>query len=219
LIDTYPETLITAYLEGEFVNLNATTVYSAYNRGVHDSTETIRPGEALFIGCDFNVNHQAATVYVKRNGGQQWHAVAELTDMLDTPEMVRMINELWKSKGHDITMYPDASGAARHSSNASVSDIGLLTQAGFVVRAPRKNPDIRDRVMATNKAFTAGRIYINSRECPTVSKCLEQQSYDKNGEPDKKSGNDHQNDATTYPIAYEMAIRKPMFALDFSFVT
>lgn len=219
LKDSYPETLISAYLEGEFVNLNSTTVYSCYNRAVHDSTETIIPGETLFIGCDFNVNHQAATIYVRRNGGKVWHAVAELTDMLDTPEMVRMIKTNWYDRGHSIVMYPDSSGTARHSSNASISDIGLLQQAGFEVRAHRKNPDVRDRVQATNKAFATGRIYINSRECPTVAKCLEQQSYDKNGDPDKKSGNDHQNDASTYPIAYEMAIRKPMFALDFSFVT
>ena len=63
------------------------------------------------------------------------------------------------------------------------------------------------------------RLFVNSSSCPTVANCLEQQAYDKNGEPDKKSGNDHQNDATTYPIAYEMSIRRPMFALDFSFVS
>ena len=217
LIDTYPETLITAYLEGEFVNLNSITVYNAYNRSAHESSETIVPMETLFIGCDFNVNHQAATIYVKRNGGTQWHAVAELSDMLDTPEMIRIIKEKWPN--HGIVMYPDSSGSARHSSNASISDIGLLQSAGFEVRARKKNPDVRDRVQATNKAFANGRIYINSRECPTVAKCLEQQSYDKNNEPDKKSGHDHQNDATTYPIAYEFPIRKPLFSLDFSFVT
>ena len=43
-----------------------------------------------------------------------------------------------------------------------------------------------------------------------TARCLEQQAYDDNGEPDKKSGHDHQNDATGYPIAYEMPIRKPV---------
>lgn len=219
LKDTYPEALINAYLEGDFVNLNAATVYNGYVRKIHDTQEKIRSNETLFIGCDFNVNHQAATIYVKRNGGLQWHAVAELTDMRDTPEMIQIIQQKWQNEGHKIVMYPDASGAARKSVNASVSDIALIQQAGFEVRAHRKNPDVRDRVQATNKAFGDGRVFINSNACPTVARCLEQQSYDKNGEPDKKSGNDHQNDATTYPLAYEMALRKPMFALDFSFVT
>ena len=219
LVDTYPHTLINAYLEGEFVNLNTTTVYSAYDRAIHNSSETIVPRETLFIGCDFNVNKTAATIYVKRNGGQQWHAVAELTDMLDAQTMTNLIKEQWYNKGHNIVIYPDCSGASRSNANANISAIAVLQQAGFEVRAHRKNPDVRDRVQAVNKAFTNGRLYINSKECPTVSRCLEQQSYDKNGEPDKKSGNDHQNDASTYPIAYEMAIKKPMFALDFSFVT
>jgi len=73
-------------------------------------------------------------------------------------------------------------------------------------------------VQAANLAFSNGRVFINSHECQTVARCLEQQAYNKNGEPDKKSGNDHQNDATTYPIAYEMAIRKPLFTIPFSFV-
>jgi hypothetical protein len=114
-------------------------------------------------------------------------------------------------------MYPDASGSARKTVNASLSDIALLKSAGFEVRAHKSNPDVRDRINATNKAFAEHRIFINQFACPTVAKCLEQQAYDSNGMPDKKSGSDHQNDATTYPIAYEMGIKKPMFAIDFSF--
>lgn len=219
LIDTYPASLITAYLEGDFVNLNATTVYSAYHRDAHNSREEIIPGETLFIGCDFNVGKTAATVYVKRDGGKQWHAVQELTDMLDATSLANLISEKWYQRGHHIIMYPDCSGASRSNANANLSSIAVLQQAGFEVRAHRKNPDIRDRTQAMNKALSSGRVYINYVECPVTSRCLEQQSYDKNGDPDKKSGNDHQNDATTYPIAYEMAVRKPMFKLDFSFVT
>jgi hypothetical protein len=70
--------------------------------------------------------------------------------------------------------------------------------------------------MATNAAFESGRLRINATACPNVSSCLEQQTY-KNGEPDKSSGNDHQNDATTYPIAYEMPIVKPVANINFSF--
>ncbi len=216
LVDSYPDALVAAYLEGEFVNLNSTTVYSAYNRDAHDSSETIQPNETLYIGCDFNVEKTAATVYVRRSN--QWHAAAELVNLLDADTLAQTIQDRWQSKGHTIVIYPDCSGASRSNANATMSAIGILQKARFEVRARRKNPDIRDRVMATNKAFNAGRVFINSRECPVASRCLEQQSYDKNGEPDKKSGNDHQNDATTYPLAYEMAIRKPLFAIDFSYM-
>ena len=54
-----------------------------------------------------------------------------------------------------------------------------------------------------------GRVKVNASKCPVTAECLEQQVY-KNGEPDKSNGRDHQNDATTYPIAYEMPIVKPV---------
>lgn len=217
LKDIYPSQLLDAYLEGKFVNLTAGTVYSSYSRVTHRSSETIKQGEPLYIGCDFNVTQQAATIYVQRDGGAVWHSVEQLTNMYDTPEMVRLIQEKWQSKGHKIYMYPDASGSSRKTVNASISDIALLEQAGFIVRAKKANPAVKDRVLAMNAALESGRIMINDSACPDVANCLEQQSY-KNGEPDKKSGNDHQNDATTYPIAYEMPIVKPVANVRFAFV-
>lgn len=217
LIDTYPKELVKAYIKGEFTNLTGGNVYSSYKRKAHNSLEVIRDKETLYIGCDFNVAKQAATVYVKRNGGKEWHVVHELVDMYDTPEMVRMIKEKWPE--HRIIIYPDATGGSRKTVNASISDIALLQQAGFEVRAKESNPRVKDRVMAMNGALSAGRVFVNHAACPTVASCLEQQAYDKNDEPDKKSGNDHQNDATTYPIAFEMPIRKPVAHIPIDFYT
>lgn len=215
LRDTYPGQLIDAYINGEFVNLTAGTVYYAYDRRKNSSRETIKPGETLYIGQDFNVGHMASTVYVQR--GKVWHAVAELVDMFDTPDVVRAITERWKSKGHYIVMYPDASGKNRKSNNASTSDIAQLQQAGFEVRAKSTNPPVKDRVSAMNKALESGMVMINEQACPVTARCLEQQAYDKNGEPDKSGVVDHQNDGTTYPIAYEMPIRKPVINVPVTF--
>lgn len=215
LRDTYPGQLIDAYINGEFVNLTAGTVYYAYDRRKNSSRETIKPGETLYIGQDFNVGRMASTVYVQR--GKVWHAVAELVDMFDTPDVVRAITERWKSKGHYIVMYPDASGKNRKSNNASTSDIAQLQQAGFEVRAKSTNPPVKDRVSAMNKALESGMVMINEQACPVTARCLEQQAYDKNGEPDKSGGVDHQNDGTTYPIAYEMPIRKPVINVPVTF--
>ena len=210
----YPSNLLDAYLYGQFVNLQSGTVYSAYDRKNCRSDETIRQGEPLYIGCDFNVMNQAATVYVQR--GTEWHCVAELSKMRDTPDMIDEIREKWQSKGHAIYIYPDASGAAHKSVNASLSDLALLEQAGFTVRANKTNPRIKDRVAAMNAALESGKVKINHVLCPNTADCLEQQTY-KNGEPDKSSGHDHQNDATTYPIAYEFPIRKPVSDINFAF--
>lgn len=209
LYDAYPAELISAYINGQFVNLTSGTVYKSYDRTVNRSTETIQPKDALYIGMDFNVTKMAATVYVKR--GEVWHAVAEIVDGYDTPDMSRIIKERWQDNGHRIVIYPDASGQNRTTKGASQSDISILSGAGFEVRAKPTNPAVKDRINAANRAFERCMVMVNDKECPVTARCLEQQAYDKNGEPDKSAGNDHQNDATTYPLAYEMPIHKPMF--------
>lgn len=205
LIEAYPSELIDAYIEGQFVNLTSGTVYRNYDRKKHNSIETIQEKEQLYIGMDFNVMHMAATVYVKR--GEAWHAVAELKEIFDTPDMIKIIQDKWQSKHHPITIYPDATGGSRKSVSANSSDLILLRQARFNVKAHGSNPLVKNRILATNKAFKDGKLFVNHSECPIVASCFEQQSYDSNGEPDKNSGFDHQNDASTYPIAYEMPIK------------
>ena len=214
LYNTYPSQLVDAYVDGEFVNLTSGTVYHAYNRERCRSRETIKDGEPLFIGQDFNVGKMASTVYVQRPNG--WHAVAELSDLFDTPDVIRVIDERWQSNGHRIIMYPDASGKNRKSNNASTSDIALLEQAGFDVRVNASNPAVKDRVLAMNKALECGKVWVNDSACPNTARGLEQQAYDKNGEPEKSSGVDHQNDASTYPIVYEMPVVKPVAQIQVS---
>ena len=208
LKEIYPAELIDAYIDGQFVNLTSGTVYRSYNRIRCNSNESIREKEPLLIGMDFNVQHMAASIYVQRPDG--WHAVAEIKDVFDTPDMVKIIKERWKDKGHNIIVYPDATGKARESVDASKSDLALLQQAGFAVRVKSTNPSVKDRIISANKAFETGKVKVNARLCPTIARCLEQQAYDDNGEPDKTAGYDHQNDATTYPIAYEFPVIRPI---------
>lgn len=213
LLETYPSELVDAYVMGKFVNLKSGTVFSSYNRIIHRSTGTIQESEPLRIGMDFNVTNMSAVIYSMR--GKAWHAVDELKNIFDTPAMIKTINDRYP--GHNIRVYPDASGGSRKSVNASVSDISLLETAGYSVYAHPTNPFVKDRVLATNMAFQKGLIYINDRACPEFARCMEQLSYDKNGEPDKSANLDHLPDAGTYPIAYELPIVRPASRLDVKF--
>lgn len=207
LEDTYPIELIDAYIDGRFCNLTSGTVYYAFDRRKHNSNEEVLDKEPLYIGMDFNVTKMAATVYVIRNY-DEWHAVGQFKDIFDTPAMINAIKTRYAS--HHITVYPDASGDSRKTVNASVSDISLLNSAGFQVKANGSNPAVKDRILATNKRFQMNKLFVNCLLAPNVAKCFEHQAYDDNGEPDKKSGFDHQNDGSTYPIAYEFPILKPL---------
>ena len=207
LLEIYPSQLIAAYLDGQFVNLQSGSVYRNYDRDINNSTEVIQPNEVLNIGMDFNVGHMAATIYVPRENG--WHAVEELKELFDTPDMIKVIKERFLDKGHRIKVYPDATGKNRKSHDASISDLALLKQAGFSIIVNSRNPAVKDRILAVNKQFELLNLWVNVKKCPTVARCLEQQTYDDNGEPDKKGGSDHQNDASGYPIVTEFPILRP----------
>lgn len=202
----YPSNLISAYIDGDFVNLTSGSVYAEFDRHENASAERISPSEPLHIGMDFNVGKMAAVVFVLRNDAP--HAVDELSGLLDTPAMIAAIKSRYP--GHAIMVYPDSSGGGRRSVNASESDIALLRQASFKVFAPSHNPPVKDRVMAMNRMIHnqgERRLKVNPDACPYFVECLEKQAYDKNGEPDKASDLDHANDAAGYFIHYRWPVQ------------
>lgn len=229
---TYPSNLIDAYLDGQFVNLNSGTIYAQFDRKLNDCSTRMRRGEDLHIGMDFNVTNMSAIVHVLREAehpvydidddGQPYqcgtsleqdpHAVQEITKVYDTPAMIDEL--LTRYPGHQIYVYPDASGKNRKSVSASTSDIALLEEAGFYVIADPSNPPVRNRVMSMNAMFCNGygvrRYKVNVTACPTYADCLEQQVWNDKGEPDKKSGNDHCNDAGGYFISQAYPVLKPV---------
>jgi hypothetical protein len=205
LKDTYPDELISAYLMGEFTNLTSGTVYNSFDRHTNRSHETLKAGEPIKLGMDFNVGNMAACAFVLREN--DWHCVDEIKGGVDTPSMITTMAERYA--GHSITIYPDASGKNTSSKGASLSDIGLLRGAGYAIRAKPSNPRVKDRVLAVNMSFQRGRVFVNPDTCPETARCLEQQPYNKQGEPEKTTGLDHQNDAFGYPLAYEMPVVKP----------
>ena len=213
LKNIYPSNLLCAYLNGEFVNLTQGTVYNSYSRDRNESEEEITPFDFLMVGMDFNVTNMSAVVFVYRSG--VFHAVEEITRVYDTPNMIHTLRK--KFPNHNVCVYPDASGASRKTVNASISAITILESAGFECRAPKKNPFIKDRVMAANAAFESCQVMVNSEKCPELASSLEQLTYDNNGMPDKTSGLDHLIDAATYPIAHELPIIKPIAAVPFKF--
>lgn len=210
LLASYPENLISAYLDGKFVNLTSGTVYHAYDRVKNRSRETLQPNEPAFVGMDFNVGKMAAVIHVKRDGMP--HAVGEVVNGYDTPDMIRILkNRLGQRQ---VRVYPDASGDSRKSVNASATDLQLLKSAGFIVSAPPANPRVKDRINAMNAMFCNAegerRYRVNTDLCPTYAECLEQQVWADSGEPDKSAGKDHHPDAGGYFIAREYPIIRPV---------
>jgi hypothetical protein len=221
LAATYPPNLLLAYSEGMFVNLTSGSVYAEFDRAKNASRETIRDGETLHAGLDFNVGRMSCVIFVLRDGDP--HAVAEIVDVLDTPAMCAILKARYKDKGHSIMVYPDASGNARKSNNASESDLAILKQAGFQVCVNSRNPAVKDRVLSYNKMIHSEgerRFRVNVDACPHLVESLEKQAYDKNGEPDKSGGLDHVLDASGYFIVYKYPLTaRPAMSINFRTAT
>lgn len=207
LRNSYPSSLLSAYLDGEFVNLTAGSVYPEFDRALNASAEVVKPGDALHVGLDFNVTNMAAVVHVLR--GDEPHAVDEITKGFDTPAVIGILKDRYPN--HQIMVYPDASGGSRRSVQASESDLSLLKAAGFRVCVNASNPAVKDRVLSANAMIHKDgkrRYRANPQACPNLVESLEKQAYNKNGEPDKASGFDHILDAAGYFIAYRYPIVK-----------
>lgn len=165
----------------------------------------------IHIGLDFNVSPITATIGLK---------VAETMYIVDeiqmyssnTDELVEEIKNRYPSS--KIFVYPDPSGSRKQTSSSGRSDHIILSNAGFLVKAPRKHDPVRDRINATNArlrdANGKSHIFI-SPNCKHLIESLEKFTYKPNTQiPDKDSGYDHFFDSFSYKIAYLWPIKRPM---------
>ena len=149
---------------------------------------------------DFNVHFGASTVHVHRDGVP--HAVNEVRNAYDTDAQISALKAQYPR--NPITVWPDATGTHKKSSNTTSSDIAKLKAAGFKVKHQHANPPIKDRVASVNALICNGhderRYFVNADTCPELAAELEQQTYDANGMPDKSAGLDHGTDGVGYFI-------------------
>lgn len=189
---------ISAYLNGEFVNLTSGSVYNQYDRSLNDSNITYSNNDALIVGIDFNITNMSAVILVKR--GDEFHAIGEITKGYDTEDLAQKI--IKKYPNNPIYIYPDASCKARKS--VGFSDHDVLKRYFANIQVSSVNPAVRQRVNLVNSllcnANEQRKLFLNKKECPNLTVALEALTYDKNGEPDKKSGYDHITDALGYPL-------------------
>lgn len=206
LEDSYTPEQCKAYLLGLWTNIFSGTVYSYFDKRKHHSNRIIKPKEPLYFGADFNFGGCCNLVYVPHKDGLI--AVDELISH-DTPQMIEKIKDDYS--GHPIFIFPDASGKSE-SSNASMSDIAMLKNSGFQIKANNSNPRIKDRINSVQNLLYTGRFGINTEKCPVTTEAMQTHSYSETtGLPEKFSGPgtiDDRNDAMGYPPAFLHPIKR-----------
>lgn len=196
--------------EAAFVNYSG-VIYYAFDRS--DSVKAIKTdsNEPLHIGMDFNLDPMSAVVAVRR--GNDLYIIDEIVIYgSNTDEVVEEINRRYPNRA--ITVYPDPACRQRKTSAGGRTDLSILQNAGFTVKAKRSHDQVRDRINAVNSRLLSGdgkRHLLIDPACKTTIKSLERQTYKENtGIPDKDSGYDHMNDALGYLIAYLYPIKREM---------
>ena len=198
LLENYPPQLIQAYLNGNFCNLTTGQVYDKFDRNIHvlETDPVINEHEPIRVGIDFNIGNMNAVIGIAT--ANKFIVIDEIAKSHDTDSLAKEIKA--KYPFNKIYVYPDASGGNR-STNASKTDIQILESYGFLNQSALSNPAIRDRVNSVQGMFLNGKgesKMMISKKAIRLIECLELQSYNDKGEPDKDAGYDHMNDALGY---------------------
>ena len=168
-----------------------------------------KPQNIIHIGIDFNISPLSAVCFVIADNKM---VIIDEIEMYgsNTDELV---NEIYsRFPGTKIFAYPDPSARARKTSAGGRTDLSILANAGFIVKAPNKHMPVRDRINSMNSKLCNGKsergIYIHPK-CKKLISCLERQIYKPGtSQPDKDSGHDHMPDSLGYAISYLFPITR-----------
>ena len=183
LYKNYDPNLIASYVNGDFTNLTAVTVYHPFDRDRHYTDEKINEDERILCGIDFNVGACFVLVVVRR--GDQFHVVHEAYPK-DTPAVVKYLKDTFPKHLRDgnIVCIPDAASRQRTTTNANESDLSLLKKGGFVVKSQSANPAVEDRVNCINVLLLANRLMVHS-SCKYLINRLSSRLIQRTGVPKK----------------------------------
>lgn len=184
-------------------------IYYAFDRALNVRKYEGNTPDVLYVGMDFNIDPMSAVVATR--AGDTLHIIDEVRIFSsNTQEVVDELKQRFpKSK---IWVYPDPAGNQRKTSAGGQTDVTLLANAGFVVKAPRTHTPVRDRINAVNSRLCSSsgvRHLIVDPKCKYTIEGLERQTYKEgSSQPDKDSGYDHMNDALGYMVDYLFPVRR-----------
>lgn len=192
-------------------NTTTNRVYYSFDRkqNIRAFADTIEKHEILYTGWDFNIDPMSVVITVRR--GDILHVIDEIC--LFTSNTQEACDELRnRYPDNRIWAYPDPASRQRKTSAGGSTDLSILANNGFIVKAPNSHTQIRDRINAVNSRFKSASGQVNlyvDAGCKHLIESVEKQSYKQGSSiPDKDSGYDHMNDALGYLIDYMFPINR-----------
>ena len=186
-------------------------IYYSFDR-VHNVIEAgVREQDVsvIYIGMDFNIDPMSAVISIRKDNDL---CIIDEIRMFssNTQEAVDEIKSRYpKSK---VWVYPDPAARQRKTSAGGATDITILQNAGFIVKAPNSHNAVRDRINSVNSRLcdsTGVRHLFVTKNCKYTIESLERQVYKAGStQPDKDGGYDHMNDAVGYLVDYLFPVRR-----------
>lgn len=163
----------------------------------------------IFVGMDFNIDPMSAVIGVRV--GDTMHIIDEIRMFSsNTQEMVSELRERYP--GQQIVVYPDPAARQRKTSAGGQTDLSILQNAGFQVKAPLSHDAVRDGINAVNSRLrdaTGVMHLLVDPKCKNLIESLERHAYKEGtSQPDKESGYDHMTDAVRYMISYIWPVKR-----------
>ena len=191
----YDENERLAYLEGQFVNLQAGRVYSDYDEGKCKCKPfEIGAEYVVQVGQDLNSGFSKAAAVIKKDKRLYIVRGWSFKEVGTAPVTMRTTYPQ-----NEILWYPDCSG--KEIIKGYRDDI---VNNGIECRIGSSNPRILDRIFYVNKLFRMGLLYVfDCPETEELSEALKIRQFDKNGQPEKGAGEkspDHFCDALGYVV-------------------
>ena len=162
----------------------------------------------LHVGMDFNLDPMSAVICIRK--GEKLYAVDEIVMFgSNTDEMVAELKDRYGNR--NVIIYPDPASRQRKTSAGGRTDLSILQNAGFSVKAKNAHALVRDRINAVNSRLLSGdgerHLFVSSK-CKQTIKSLERQTYKEGTSvPNKDDGFDHMNDALGYLVEYLFPVR------------
>lgn len=181
----------------------------AYN---FDYKETVKPlnnpnTNVVHIGMDFNLSPGTAAIFDIRGDVVHFHDEIYMLNS-NTDMMASEIKERYPNS--QVIIYPDPAGKARKSASAGRTDISILQNAGFQVKARPAHTSIKDRVNSFNSRLKKGsgerKVFITPN-CKKILDSVGRLSYVEGTNQIEKNGLEHMFDAVSYPIDFLFPVR------------
>ena len=156
----------------------------------------------LHIGMDFNVSPMTAAIMVRQDDKLlQFDEV--VLHSANTQDMCDEIKSRYpRSK---LFVYPDPSGTQRKTSAGGQTDHSILSNNGFIVKAPRKHNAVKDRINSYNARLMSSdgerHLYIDPN-CKHTIESLEKYCYKDGTQVPDKGEWDHMFDAASYCVDF-----------------